>query len=79
MAKAQLKGNALKIFNFVVGYMREHNGRSPTNREIEEGTGIPVSVTHYHINKLCNGGYLTRHDNGPRNLNVPGSRWVYPA
>ena len=72
-----LEGNALLIFNTIVSYMSRYNGRSPTNREIEAVTNIPVSVVNYHVNLLCEMGVLSKHDAGARNLNVVGSKWVY--
>lgn len=75
---SQLDGRAKQIFDFVVSYMKGAYGRSPTSREIEAETGIPLSVVHYHIRRLCQQGILGKHDEGgTRNLFVPGSRWEY--
>lgn len=72
-----LDGRKKQVFDFVVAYMRDSCGRSPTSREIEAETGIPLSVVNYHLNGMCKDGVLGKHDDGSRNLFVPGSRWVY--
>lgn len=60
------------IFDWICDYKREHNGNSPTLREIGEAFGLTVDGARSHVNWLIIDGRLEKHG---RSFIVPLSEW----
>jgi hypothetical protein len=74
MQKGQTTKRGLDIRDAILKYIRaykdDHNGRSPTIREITDDLKIKsTSVTAYHVNFLVFSGKLVR-EGGARGLSV---------
>jgi hypothetical protein len=69
-----------KIYDFIIVFKRQHDGISPTLREIAANTGISsTAVVSYHIDKLIIEGRLEKYGGWmtTRNLMVPGALWIH--
>ena len=63
------------ILSYIITYKCQHDGLSPTYRQIMRGVGISsTSVVAYHIRHLEVMGRL-RLGPGGRGLMVPGGQW----
>lgn len=70
-----------EVYEFIVSYKREHDGNSPTLRDIMRGVGATTpSVIGYHLKKLKRQGKIDLPDLGqPRGIEVVGGKWVPPS
>jgi len=69
-----------EIFDFIVEYKRQHQGRSPTIREMGVGTGLSSTNTVlHHVRKLVKQHriVLDNAKGGARNIVIPGAVWIY--
>ena len=69
-----------KIFQFIMDFKSQHDGNSPTFREIMDGCDFSsTSVVSFHIEKLIALGRLSmrEHDNGSRMICVNGGQWIF--
>jgi len=68
-----------RILEFIIQYKREHEGASPSFREICAGCYLAsVSTVKYHLEELERTGRIERDEDNPnRNIRVPGGEWVY--
>jgi len=65
------------ILSYIIAYKRQHDGLSPTYRDIMRGVGISsTSVVAGHIRRLQAAGRLCLGPRG-RGFVVPGGRWEY--
>lgn len=67
------------IFQFVMQYKKEHDGNSPSMREIVEGCGFDnVSVVYNGVKRLVQRGkFKDPVYRRSRGIEVVGGRWVY--
>lgn len=73
--------NRQAIYEFIVQFKIEHDGNSPTYREIMAATGLSSSSTvAYYLNQLEEAGFIIRSMQGgnSRVIEVPGGFWVPP-
>lgn len=70
------------VYNFILTYKAEHDGNSPSIREIVVGTGITsTSVVSYYLDRLVEHNMITVDFDAPgkaRNITIPGGRWLPP-
>jgi SOS-response transcriptional repressor LexA len=65
-----------QVFEFIVEYKREHDGISPSVREIAEGCVLSESTVKYHLLKLENERRILV--KGRRAIEVVGGEWNLP-
>lgn len=66
-----------KIYHFIIRFKKEHDGNSPSTREITEACEISsTSVTNYHLGMLEEDGLLKLNFNTPRMIEVTGGEWM---
>lgn len=67
------------VYEFVVRYKIEHDGNSPTLREIMADVGIPSKCTaSRELGELVDSGYITRTPGEKRGIEVVGGQWTPP-
>lgn len=69
------------ILAFIVAYKREHDGNSPTVREITEKCDISsTSVTAFNLRRLVALGCIRMGGSGvkARGIEVVGGKWIAP-
>lgn len=68
------------VLEFIIGYKVEHDGMSPTVKEIGAQVGISsTSVVCYHLDLLEADGRIRRPFGKARGIEVVGGRWVAPV
>lgn len=68
-----------KIYEFVVLFKKEHNGNSPTIRQIGDAIGVSsTSQVNHYLDVMVKHGMLTR-DGKFRMIGVPGGVWLAPT
>ena len=73
--------NRQAIYEFIVQFKIDHDGNSPTYREIMAAIGISSSSTvAYYLNQLEEAGLIIRPMEGgnSRVIEIPGAVWVPP-
>lgn len=75
-----LPATTKRVHEFIVAFMEENDGLSPTIREIGDATDISsTSVVSYHLGKLERAGVIwRRNDNISRGIVVVGAQWIPP-
>jgi len=70
-----------RVYQYICRYKSEHDGNSPTVREIMRACGISsTSVALYILRALEDEGRITMRSGGtPRGIQVVGGRWEAPA
>ncbi len=72
-----------RVFQYICRHKAEHDGNSPTVREIMWGCGISsTSVALYILRSLENDGRITMQGGSvtrTRSIQVVGGRWEAPA
>lgn len=72
---------SLEMYDWIVEFKRNHDGLSPTVREIMDGMGYnTTSVVHYHLEELKRMGLIKIYRGGEatsRSIMVPGGRWTH--
>ena len=69
-----------EIFQFIVQYKIDHDGVSPTMREIKESMGVSsTSVVNYILDRLEYSGRIKRPANGTstRSIQIIGGKWTF--
>ena len=70
----QLSDKQTRMLAFIEEFIDEH-GYPPTVRDIQYGCGLSsTSVVKYNLDRLSEGGYLTRDSEVSRGLAMPGGR-----
>ncbi|NLF76960.1 MAG: hypothetical protein GX573_14775 [Chloroflexi bacterium] len=64
-----------QIFRFLVAYKREHDGNSPTTREIAEACCLGVSTVNYHLTRLEIDHRIRVLNQRPRAYEIVGGAW----
>ena len=72
---------AQEIMRFIIRYKRQHDGNSPTVREIQDACGVSsTSMVAYYLGKLEDVGLIRRgHGFESRAIEVVGGRWMPPG
>ncbi len=65
-----------QVFAFIVQYKREHDGLSPTAREIAEACFMHESTARYHVTQLALHGRIRLIER--RGIEVVGGAWEPP-
>lgn len=65
-----------QIFAFIVNYKREHDGLSPTTREIADACFLHESTARYHLMQLALKGRIRLVER--RGIEVIGGAWEPP-
>ncbi len=72
---------AYRLFDFILKFKTEHDGNSPSIREIGNGCGInSTSLVKYYLGVLEGEGKITIERKVPgknRMINVTGGNWSY--
>jgi SOS-response transcriptional repressor LexA len=72
----QVKHDLRQVFAWIVAYKSEHDGNSPTLREMMIGCGIPTtSVMSYSVKKMEKLGWIRIERGISRNIYVIGGEW----
>jgi predicted MarR family transcription regulator len=68
-----------QVLDAIVAFKREHNGNSPSLRELIEATDLTsTSIVSYYLDKLEAAGKISRGEYSEfRNIEVANSEWVY--
>ena len=64
-----------RIYAFLVAYKREHDGNTPTKREIAEGCCVSTSSVNYHLIRLEIANRIHVSGQGRSNIEVVGGAW----
>ena len=74
-----VKGREELLLKFIIEYKSEHDGNSPSIREIIAGAGFSsTSMVNYYLDKLEQRGRIVREAGGQsRGIKIPGGQWVY--
>ena len=69
------------VYEFLVAFKIEHDGNTPTRREIMEACGITsTSVVNYYLDRLERKGLIEQPRNGAsRMIVVTGGCWQAPC
>jgi len=74
-----MKHRTQTLYRFIIRYKREHDGNSPSTREIAGYLGTSTSVVNYHLDKLEQQCLISRTgDSQSRSIAVAGARWLDP-
>ena len=66
---------AMMVYAYIVQYKQEHDGNSPTYRQIAAGLGYSsVSVIQHYLNMLSKAGLVKMENNDL----VVGGKWTPP-
>ena len=75
-----IRHNPDRMFDFIVGFKRAHDGLSPTLREIGDGCGIPsVATVRNVLMGLVSRRLIVMEGGIARGIRVRGGRWVAPG
>jgi len=75
MSGKRLKTREL-VFNYIVDYKRQHDGLSPSVKEIAQGCILHISTVRYHLFKLELENRIRM--TGRRAIEVVGGAWDIP-
>ena len=79
MPQARPRIDEDRVYAFIVGYKAEHDGISPSYREIAEGCNLSgVSSVLCALNRLADAGRIERVDGSNRSIAVVGGHWSLP-
>ena len=68
------------LYDFIIGYKRQHGGRSPTRTELAASQGLKSkSNIQQRLNRLAASGRIVLEENDSRNIAIPGERWLAPG
>lgn len=66
-----------RVYRFIIQFKRDHDGNSPSSREIADGTGIlSTNSVHYHLRMLEKQGKIHIERHLARRITVIGGRWT---
>ncbi len=67
------------VFDFIIGYKQEHDGVSPSVREILSMTGFhSTSHAYYYLYQLAQAGKIRMQPGEARSIEVIGAKWIPP-
>jgi hypothetical protein len=64
------------VFAFLVRYKREHDGSTPSTREIAKACCLSVSTVHYHLLNLEIEDRIRVSGERRRNIEIVGGTWA---
>ena len=68
-----------EIYEFVVLFKKEHDGNSPTIRQIGDAIGVSsTSQVNHYLNVMVSRGMITRGGKF-RMIGIPGGVWLAPT
>lgn len=69
-----------KVYLAIYRYLDEHNGQSPSMREIRALSGLgSTNTVSFHVNELAKRGLvLYEGDRSARSISLPGSTYANP-
>jgi DNA-binding transcriptional ArsR family regulator len=67
-----------QIFNYLVQYKEEHDGNTPSNRQIAAACHVSPSTVAHHLARLERAHRLRLTDDEYRNIEIVGGQWVRP-
>lgn len=67
-----------RVFEFVVAYKKEHDGNSPSLREIADACHIVVSGAYYHLSRLELDNRVRISGPRSRTIEIVGATWSPP-
>jgi hypothetical protein len=67
-----------RVFEFVVAYKKEHDGNSPSLREIADACHIVVSGAYYHLSRLELEHRVRLSGPRSRTIEIVGATWLPP-
>lgn len=67
----------LRIYNYICGYKKRHDGNSPSVREIKDSCLVSsTSMVDFYLDKLEKSGLIKRTGRGlTRSIEVVGGEW----
>lgn len=79
--RARLSTIKVKVYDFIVEFKKNHDGNSPSIREIGRAVGITsTSVTNYYLESLAGMEIIKLKKQGSsRMISVSGGSWTPPA
>jgi len=63
------------IYRFLLDYKRQHDGNTPSTREIAEGCSVGLSTAKYHLLMLELEGRIRIWRERPRRIEIVGGQW----
>lgn len=70
-----LHERAQDILEYIIMYKRQHDGNSPTTREISDQIDASVSSVHGHLQRLQEHGKIRLAGERARSIEVVGGEW----
>jgi hypothetical protein len=67
-----------RIFDFLVRYKQEHDGNSPSMREVADACHVVLSAAHFHLLRLERDHRIHLNDNRSRAIEIVGAAWQPP-
>lgn len=75
--RSRVEARECAMYEFIVGFKREHDGNSPTIREIGDALGMhSTSHIRWYLEKLEKRGLIRIEGYASRCIEVMGGRWV---
>jgi len=74
----QPNSSSRRIFDYIVTYKRQHDGNSPSMRQLSEDLGLGYSTVFYQLRHLAEANLIRLSGNQvARGIEVMGGRWTY--
>lgn len=74
----QVANQAYRVYSYILSYKKEHDGNSPSIREICSACEISsTSVARYYLNVLEKHGLIRVDPNMSRMISVTGGEWRF--
>jgi predicted transcriptional regulator len=70
--------NRDRIYDFIIRYKIEHQGNSPTIREICDGLNLSVGCVTYNLDMLDAEDRISISRNKASHIKIPGAKWWFP-
>ena len=73
-----VRAKTQRVYDYIYDYIKGH-GYSPSVRDISTALNLVVSNTNFHIDRLEEGGYVTKARDIARTIQLPGTVTQLPA
>ncbi len=71
---------AAAIYAYILAYKTQHDGNSPTVRQISAECHVAISVVHYHLRRLQEAKLIALPESGSaRHISVIGGSYQPPS
>jgi SOS-response transcriptional repressor LexA len=67
-----------QIYAFLIRYKQEHDGNSPSNRQIAEACHVSSSTVGHHLARLERANRIRLCEDEYRNIEIVGATWTPP-